>query len=125
VQLVEAVEQVRKVEDLEFLDAERRELRERRRQHLHRAELQRLDLFLVLVERRVRIDLDLDLALRQLGGALGEELRAVALRGVGGDDVAELDDDRRLRVDARRGDRERGRGERRAAGGGGGQRCLL
>ena len=66
----EVGQDVGQIEHLELLDADRAELGVRRRQHLHRAELQRLQLFLVLVERRVRIDFDLDLAvgvlLRQL-----------------------------------------------------------
>src|SRR6201999_1859462 len=56
-------------------------------------ELQRLDLFLVLVERGVRVNLDLDLAVGVLLGKLLELERALALRRVVGDDVAELDDD--------------------------------
>ena len=69
----------------------------RRRQHLHRAELQRLELFLVLVERRVRIDLDLDLAVGVFLGQFLELLGALALRRVRRHDVAELDDGLRLR----------------------------
>ena len=72
VQLLVAVEQVRQVEGLELALAERPEFRERRRQHLHRAELQRLELLLVLVELAVRVDLDLDLALGALLGQLLE-----------------------------------------------------
>ena len=59
---------IRQIEHLEFLDADRAELGVRRRQHLHRAELQRLELFLVLVELRVRIDFDLHLAVGVLLG---------------------------------------------------------
>ena len=87
------LEQPGQIERLELLDAERGEFRGRRRQHLHRAELQRLDLFLVLVERGVRVDLDLDLAVGVLLRKFLELERALALRGVVGDDVAELDDD--------------------------------
>ena len=114
VQLRRVVEDERQVEHLELLDAERAELGERRREHLHCAELQRLHLFLVLVQGRIGVDLDLDLALGELGGALGEELGGLALGGVVGDDVAELDDDRRLRLRAD-GDREpaRERGDER------------
>ena len=79
------------------LHAQRAELGQRRRQHLHRAQLQRLHLLLVLVQRAVRIDLDLDPALGALLGQLLEALGALALGRVDGDDVAELDDDRRLR----------------------------
>ena len=96
VQFGVVVEDERQVEDLEFLHAQRAELGERGREHLHRAELQRLHLLLVLVQRRVGVDLDLDLALGELAGALGEELARLALGRVVGDDVAELDDDRRL-----------------------------
>jgi hypothetical protein len=113
VQLGGVVEDEWQVEDLELPDAERAELGERRREHVHRAELQRLELLLVLVEGRVRVNLDLDAALGQLGGALGEEVGRLALGRLVGDDVAELDDDRRLRV--RAGDCERSderRGER-------------
>ena len=94
------LEQPRQVERLELLDAERCEFRGRGRQHLHRAELQRLDLFLVLVERRVRIDFDLDLAVGVFLGELLELQRALALRRVVGDDVAEFDDDRARRPSA-------------------------
>ena len=97
---------VRQVEHLELLDAERAELGERRRQHLHRAELQRLELLVVLVELRVRIDLNLDLAVGVLLGQLLELQRALALRRVGRHHVAELDDDRALR-ERRRGERQR------------------
>jgi hypothetical protein len=97
VQLVVVVEDEGQVEDLELLGAQRAELGQRRRQHLHRAELQRLHLFLVLVERAVGVDLDLDLAAGQLGGALGEELgKGLALGRVVGDNMAELDDQRLL-----------------------------
>ena len=88
------LEQPRQIERLELLGAERGEFRGRGREHLHRAELQRLDLFLVLVERGVRVDFDLDLAVGVLLGELLELQRALALRRVVGDDVAELDDDR-------------------------------
>ncbi len=74
VQVVVVVEDEGQVEDLEFLDAERAELGQRRGQRLHGAELQRLHFFLVLVQRRVGIDLDLDLALGQLFRLLGEIL---------------------------------------------------
>jgi hypothetical protein len=49
VQIGSVVEDVGEIEGLEFLDAERAELGQRRRQHLHGTELQRLHLFLVLV----------------------------------------------------------------------------
>ena len=90
-------ENVWQVEHFEFLDAERRELRQRRRQHLHGAELERLHLFLVLVQLAVRVQFDLDAAVGVLFGQLLEALGGLALRRVGGDHVAELDDDRRLR----------------------------
>jgi hypothetical protein len=96
VQVVVVVEDEGQVEDLELLHAQRAELGQRGRQHLHRAQLQGLHLFLVLVELAVGIDLDLDLALGQLGRALGEELGRLALGRVGGHHVAELDDDGRL-----------------------------
>ena len=97
VQLGVVVEDVRQVEDFEFAHAERPELGDRRREHLHRAELQRLHFLAVLVELAVRIDLDLDPALGALLGELLEVLGALALRRVDGDDVTELDDDRLLR----------------------------
>ena len=90
------LEQPGQIERLEFLDAERRKFRGRRRKHLHRAELQRLDFFLVLEQLRVRVDLDLDLAVGVLLGEFLEFERALALRRVVGDDVAEFDDDRPL-----------------------------
>jgi hypothetical protein len=107
VQVGVVVEDVGQVEGLELLDAQRAELGQRRGQHLHGAELQRLHLFLVLVQRAVGVDLDLDLALGQLLGLLGEELRRLALGRIGGHHVAELDDDRGLQCDhrERRGDK--------------------
>ena len=65
----------RQVEHLVLLDAERPELRNRRREQLDRAELQRFDLLAVLVQRRVRVHLDLDAA---LGALLGQPLLALA-----------------------------------------------
>jgi hypothetical protein len=90
-------EDVGQVEHLELADAERAELGERGRQHLHRAELQRLQLLIVLVELRVRIDFDDDLAAGVFLGEFLELQRALALRRVRRHHVAELDDDRRLR----------------------------
>ena len=113
------LEQPRQVERLEFLGAERGELRGRRRQHLHRAELQGFDLFLVLEQVRVRIDFDLHLAVGVFLGKFLELQRALALRRVVGDDVAEFDDDRVLRRG--RNDRKRERGQYRAQQ----HRCLL
>ena len=75
------------------------ELGQRRCEHLHRAELQRLHLLAVLEERAVGIDLDLDAALGAFLGQLLEVLGALALGRVERDDVAELDDDRLLRAD--------------------------
>src|SRR4029434_6385023 len=69
VQLFVVVEYVTQSEDLELAHAERAELREGRREHLHRAELQRIHLLAVLEQRAVRIDLDLDASLRALLGA--------------------------------------------------------
>src|SRR3954468_16044741 len=90
-------ERERQVHRLEFLRAEGREFRRRGAKHLYGAELQRLDLFLVLVERRVRIDFDFGLAVGVLLGELLESQRALALRRVVRDDVAVLDDDWGLR----------------------------
>src|SRR5262249_11115571 len=59
----------------------------------------------ILVELRVRIDLHHDLATGVLSGQFLELERPFALRGVGGDDVAELDDDWGL------GERRAGQGE--------------
>jgi hypothetical protein len=95
-------EQERQIERLELLGAQRREFRGRGREHLHRAELQCLDLFLVLVELGVRIDLHFDLVAGVLLGKLLEFLGALALRGVGRGDVAELDDDGLLRLRRKR-----------------------
>jgi hypothetical protein len=96
VQLGVIVEDVGQIEDLELLHAQRAELGQRRRQHLHGAQLQGLELFLVLVERAVGIDFHLHLALGQLLGTLLEELGGLALGRIGGHHVAELDHDRRL-----------------------------
>ena len=88
-----AVEQVGQVKHLELARPERAEFRERRGEHLDGADLERLHLLLVLVEGAVGVDLDLDLA---AGGFLGELLElegGLALRRIGGHDVAELDDD--------------------------------
>ena len=93
VQRLLAGEQIRQVEHLEFLYAQRAELGQRRRQHLDRAQLQRFELFLVLVQLAVRIDFDLD---APAGGLFGQHLEALgrlALGRVGGHHVAELDDD--------------------------------
>ena len=98
VQLLVVVEDVRQVEHLELARAERPELRERGREHLHRAELQRLHLLAVLEQRAVGEHLDLDAALGALLGDLLEVLGGLALGRVDRDDVAELDDDRLLRV---------------------------
>ena len=98
VQVFVAVEDVGQVEDLELAHADGAELGQRGRQQLHRAELQRLHLLLVLVERGVGVDLDLHLAAGEFARALGEELRTLALGRVVRDDVAELDDERRLRA---------------------------
>ncbi len=86
----------RQIEDVEFLDPERAELGDRRRQNLHRAELQRLQLLLVLVERGVGIDLHLYLSIGVLLGEVLEHHRGLALGGVWRDHVAKLDDDRLL-----------------------------
>ena len=96
------LEQPRQIERLEFLGAERREFGGRGRQHLHRAELQRLNLFLVLVERRVGIDLNLHLAVGVFLGELLELERTFSLRRVIGHDVTEFDDDRALGRGGRR-----------------------
>jgi hypothetical protein len=93
--LLEAVEQVGQVEGLEIAQPHRAELAQRRREHLHRAELQRLELLLVLVERAGRVDLDLHAALGVLLGVLLEVLEGLVLRRVRRVHVADLDHDRR------------------------------
>ena len=93
---VYVLEQPWQIERLELLDAERREFRGRGRQHLHRAELQRLDLFLVLVKRGVRVNFDSHLAVGVFLGKFLEFQCAFSLRRVVGDDMAEFDDDRAL-----------------------------
>src|SRR6266702_4498358 len=95
VQLLVAVEDEREVEELELLHAQRGELGERGREHLDRAELQRLQLLLVLVELAVRIDLDPDPALGGLLRELLEAERGLALRRLGRHHVTELDHDGR------------------------------
>src|SRR5215475_10191342 len=62
------------------------------------AELQRLQLLLVLVEGGIGVDLDLHLAVRILLGQFLELERAFALRRVLSDHVAELDHDGLLRL---------------------------
>ena len=94
--MLAVVEDEGQIEHFELLHAQRAELGQRRCQHLHRAELQRFHLFLVLVQRAVGVHLDLDLALGQLIGLLGKELGSLALGGVLRHDVAELDDGLRL-----------------------------
>ena len=89
-------EDIRQVEGLEFLHAQRAELGQRRRQHLHRAQLQRFELFLVLVQLAVRIHFDFHASARELLGQHAEAFGGLALRGVGRHHVAELDDDGRL-----------------------------
>lgn len=76
------LEQEGQVEDLEFLDAQRAELGQRRGQHLHAAELQRFQLFqlfLDFVELAVGVDLDLDAALAALFRQLLEAFSTLAL----------------------------------------------
>ena len=67
------------IEDFEVPHAERPELGERGRQHLHGAELQGFELFLVLVELRVGIDLNPDLAGRVFLGKFLELVGGLAL----------------------------------------------
>ena len=114
-QRVVAREDEGQVEDLEVLDAEGAELGQRGGEHLHRAKLQRLKFFLVLVELAVGVDLHVH---RAVGIGLGQLLelgRALALGRVGCDDVAELDDDLVLR---------HGRGgQRQGKRSGAGKRC--
>ena len=62
-------------------------------EELYGAELQRFHLFLVLVERAVRVHLDLDRAVGVLLGERLELLRSHALGRVLRDDMAELDHD--------------------------------
>ena len=114
------LEQPRQIERLEFLGAERGELRGRGSEHLHGAELQGFDLFLVLEQLRVRIDFDLDLAAGVFLGEFLELERAFALRRVVRHDVAVFDDDRGLRpAGAAVGGGDRGAGKRRCRTGGG------
>ncbi len=101
-QVVIAIEDEGQVKNLKLLDAKRPELGQRRRQHLHGTQLQRLHFFLVFVQCRIGIDLDLDLALGQLVGLLGEHLGRFALRSIGRDNVAELDNDRLLCINRQR-----------------------
>ena len=85
VHLLEVVEQVRQVERLVVLQAHGAELAEGRRQHLEAlAELQGLELFLVLVEAAVRVELDLDAALGAIFDQLLRVLRRLAFGRVGG-----------------------------------------
>jgi hypothetical protein len=86
----------RQVEHVELAHAQRTEFRDRRRQELHRAELQGLELLLVLVQRGVRVDLDLHLAVRVLLRKFLELERGLALGRIRRHDVAEFDDDRLL-----------------------------
>ena len=92
--------QERQVEDVEFLDAERPELGDRGGEELHRAELQRLQLLLVLVERGVRIDLHLHPTIGVFLGEILEHHGGLALGSVGRHHVAEFDDDRLLGLGA-------------------------
>jgi hypothetical protein len=89
---------VRQIENLELLDAERTEFRQRGRQHLHGAELQRLKLFLVLVERRIGKHLDLDLSAGIFLRQLLEFQRALPFRSIRRHHMTELDDDRLLGI---------------------------
>src|SRR5262249_8754934 len=70
---------------------DRSEFGVRGREHLHGAELQGFELFLVLVKRRVGIDLDLDLAVGIFLREFLELVGGLALRRIGRDDMAELD----------------------------------
>ena len=93
-QRLEFRQDVRQIEYLKLPDPDRPELGVRRRQHLHRTELQRFEFFLVLVELRVRIDFNLDLAVGVLLGQFLEFQGSLAFGCIWRDDVAELDDDR-------------------------------
>ena len=90
------LEEEGQVEGLELLHAELAELGERGGEHLHGAELQRLDLLVVLVAGAVGEDLDAHPAAGQLGGAPLEELGGLSLGRVDRHHVAEADDDGRL-----------------------------
>lgn len=83
--------QVRQIEEFEFPDAERSELGQRGSKHLDGAELQRLHLFFVLVERRVAVHLNP--ALGQFICLLGKKLRGYTLGCVERHDVTELGHD--------------------------------
>ena len=96
VQVLVVVKDVRQVEDLEFAGAERSELGERGREHLHGAQLQSLHFLAILEQRTVRVHLHLDPTLGPLLGEFLEVLRSLALWRIQSHDVAELDDDRRL-----------------------------
>jgi hypothetical protein len=116
VQLGVVVEDIGQIEDLELAHAERPELGERRGEHLHRPELQRLHLLAVFEQRAVGVNLDLDAALGPLLGEFLEVLGALALGGVDGHHVAELDDDGLLRrCDADHGEQGPGGNEEREA----------
>ncbi len=93
-QLLVVVKDKGQVKHFKFLHTQRTELGQRGSQHLHGAQLKRLHLFLVLVELAVRIDFHFDLALGALLGDFLEVVGGLAFRGVLGNDVAELDDDR-------------------------------
>ena len=92
------VEHVGQIEHLELAHAQGAELRHRRREHLHRAQLQRLELLAVLVELAVGVDLHLHPTLGLRLGKLLEADRALAFGRLIGDDVAELDDYGLLRL---------------------------
>ncbi|MNR34760.1 hypothetical protein D3C85_1525580 [compost metagenome] len=85
------VEDVRQVENLEFLGAQRPELGQRWGQHLYRAQLQRFHFFLVLVQLAVREHLHLHATLGALFGQLLEVFGGLAFWGVLCHDVAEFD----------------------------------
>jgi hypothetical protein len=110
-------ENIRQVEGLEFLHAERAELGQRRRQHLHRAQLQGFQLFLVLVQLAVRVDFHLDPPARQLFGQHLEAFGGLPFRRVGRDHVAELDDDGGLGPDRAAGGQAEREGQDRGADG--------
>src|SRR3954454_19287535 len=89
-------EQPGQIKRLELFHSERCEFGGRWSKYLHGAKLQRFYLFFVLEQLRVRINFDFNLAVGVLLGEFLELERALALRCVIGNDMAEFYDDRAL-----------------------------
>ena len=91
---LQVIEQERQVKHLQLLGV-RLELGQRRRQHLHLALAQCIDLLAITEQRRVRVNLNRDLPGQTLFDQFFEQQCTLALGGVLGHHMGELDHDGR------------------------------